>query len=274
MKNLNTQLASWTHLRSATVLYAKQSYTGDVLCSYPFGFVEPRPEFFLRLKTLATRSAVLFAALPMKGSYTYQRGWDPRPAVISLELLKSYEVDFMNRFASTMGLLEAITGKELAQTPLSASESSFLRDLIEHQSDYAGYRTYGGWYPGLFYRNIMAPQYSSIPPGKQCDTWDALVTDVHTDVPAPLVGDPGCVLHEAVGNVWMLVVAVNNGPDNLIYAGPVFSHYEFEQPADKRLTETEWKTMILGNRMPPAPAWVDSYRVPGVYRVPSVIARE
>jgi hypothetical protein len=35
LKDLNTQLASWTQLRHDTVLYAKQSYTDTFACSYP-----------------------------------------------------------------------------------------------------------------------------------------------------------------------------------------------------------------------------------------------
>ena len=45
MKTLNTQLASWTQLRHDTILYAKPSYTGMLICMYPSGFVEPRVEF-------------------------------------------------------------------------------------------------------------------------------------------------------------------------------------------------------------------------------------
>jgi hypothetical protein len=38
---LNTQLASWAELRHDTVLYAKQSYTTSLGCSYPDAYVEP-----------------------------------------------------------------------------------------------------------------------------------------------------------------------------------------------------------------------------------------
>lgn len=46
MKNLNTQLASWTQLRHDTILYVKQSFTPPFLCDYPSGYVEPRFEFW------------------------------------------------------------------------------------------------------------------------------------------------------------------------------------------------------------------------------------
>ena len=49
MKTLNTQLASRTHVRYATALYVRESYTPIVLCLYPKGYVEPRPAFWSRL---------------------------------------------------------------------------------------------------------------------------------------------------------------------------------------------------------------------------------
>ena len=53
-RELNTALASWSELRHDTILYAKQSYTPR-LTSMPFpteGYVEPLPQFYLRLKAL------------------------------------------------------------------------------------------------------------------------------------------------------------------------------------------------------------------------------
>ena len=55
------------------------------------------------------------------------------------------------------------------------------------------------------------------------------MTDVHTDPAEPLVNDPGSVLHEAVGNVHLLMIVVDCGAGSpAVYAGPVLSHYEFE----------------------------------------------
>src|SRR6185369_13806541 len=56
MKTLNTQLASWTQLRHDTVLYVKQSYTAEVTCFYPAGYVEPVPQFWARLEKTAKLS--------------------------------------------------------------------------------------------------------------------------------------------------------------------------------------------------------------------------
>ena len=53
-QKMNTQLASWTELRHDNLLYAKPSYTSGIGCSYPYGYVEPIPEFYRRLNTLST----------------------------------------------------------------------------------------------------------------------------------------------------------------------------------------------------------------------------
>jgi hypothetical protein len=56
-KEITTALASWAELRHDTILYAKQSYTGE-LTGYPLvpprvvGYVEPVPEFYHRLLAL------------------------------------------------------------------------------------------------------------------------------------------------------------------------------------------------------------------------------
>src|SRR5262249_37663869 len=69
MKTLNTQLASWAQLRHDTILYAKQSYTGADGCIYPTGFVEPRVEFWQRLRGAASRTPHLLASLVYEGTY-------------------------------------------------------------------------------------------------------------------------------------------------------------------------------------------------------------
>jgi hypothetical protein len=98
--------------------------------------------------------------------------------------------------------------------------------------------------------------------------WDAMVTDVHTDPTDPDVGDPGAVLHEGIGNVHLLMIAVDNGPDRMVYAGPVLSHYEFEMPGTTRMTDADWKANLRAGQKPPSPDWTRSYLVPGPFTVP------
>jgi hypothetical protein len=240
MKTLNTQLASWTQLRHNTILYAKQSYTGGNTCYYPAGFVEPRPEFWGRFERMAILAASLIEKTPFPES---------------VQNIQQKQAKFFRNFAQQLAILKGIAVKELAQQQLTEEETTFLRTIVEITQTGSGEATYSGWYPGLFYKER-----------KDSDQWDAIVADVHTDVPAPLVGDPGSVLHEGVGNVDLLMIAVDNGSDKMVYAGPVLSHYEFEMPGVSRKSDDEWQQDIEADNLPPRPDWTNSYLVSGKNR--------
>jgi hypothetical protein len=239
MKSANTQLASWTQLRHDTILYVKQSYTAMPLCYYPAGYVEPLPHFWARTEQMVARAARQVEDTP----------YDNLQA-------RAKHAKFLRGFAGTVKTLRGIAEKELAQKELSKEETKFLEEVVEVKHQAAGcvaIRQYAGWYPRLFYLG-----------GDDSAKWDALAADVHTDTPAPDWGDPGCVLHEGVGGVDLLVVAVDSGKDRVVYAGPVLSHYEFEMPRTGRKADSEWKADLRAGHAPPRPEWTRSYLVPGV----------
>jgi hypothetical protein len=237
MKSTNTQLASWAQLRHDTILYVKQSYTAVPGCYYPAGFVEPVPHFWGQLEQVVENAA---------RQIENTRYPDPR--------LQKHHAGFLRLFAGRVKTLRTISEKELAQKPLSAEETKFLEDVVEVQHVRIGSgatRKFAGWYPGLFYQG---PEDSA--------KWDALVADVHTNPPSPQDGDPGCVLHQGVGNVDLVLIAVDNGADRMVFAGPVLSHYEFEMPGVSRKADSEWKTDLSTGRTPPRPEWTRGYLVP------------
>ena len=268
MKTLNTQLASWTELRHDTVLYVKQPYTGEILCSYPDGFIEPRVSFWDRMHDLALRTRDLMATLPTTGVFVFEPNARYDTSFTnSIGEIYTNRIDFLNYFATNMSILSGISQKELNRQALSSNEVFFIQSLIENPYLYGGgIRTFSGWYPALCYTNARAAHggwYAG------SDIWDALVTDVHTDPAEPLVGDPGCILHEGVGAVELLMVAVNWGPgDVAVYAGPVLSHYEFQLGPTTRQTDSDWKSQIRAGNAPPTPDWTRSYWVPGTFTFP------
>ncbi len=274
MKTLETQLASWTELRHDTLLYVKQSYTEPVLCGYPAGFVEPIPNFWLKMQQLAQVTAGALSELPLSGQVTVSNHTGFGTTTFNLAGLRADEVRFLNTFASQMATLQDMAERELAQQPFTSDETQLLKDVVERSIDYVGVRTWSGWYPALYYQNALnALEGYGDPFGyttqvADCDVWDALVADVHTDLPDEITGDPGAVIHDAVGNVNMMLIAVDNGADHAIYAGPVFSHYEFEVPGVNRLSDPDWKTMLQSIQKPPAPEWTHSYLVPGAIPIP------
>jgi len=181
---------------------------------------------------------------------------------VSLGDLRSQQIDFFNSFAATIVVLQSIVEKELAGLPLSSKETAVLEEIVEQQESYgaAEGRTFNGWYPGLFYRNVYHGNPFGV--GEGSDAWDPLVTDVFTAAPDFQVGAPGSVLHEGVGNVHLLMIVVDSGPDRMVYAGPVLSHYQFEAPANIRRSDSEWKSTLQTGVKPPSPEWTESYLVP------------
>src|SRR5262249_30885220 len=143
MKTLNTQLASWAQLRHDTILYAKQSYTGADGCIYPTGFVEPRVEFWQRLRGAASRTADLLASLSYEGTYllvtnrwvvdpvTGEQYFEPSTNSIPIATIQNNQVSHLRRFADTLGTLEALAVKELAQHCFTVDDERFIDGLME-----------------------------------------------------------------------------------------------------------------------------------------------
>lgn len=267
MKTLNTQLASWTELRHDTVLYVKQPYTGNVACSYPDGFIEPRVTFWEHMRDMAIRTRDLMATLPKTGQFVFEPNdsYDA-PFTNSIGAIYTNRLQFLDNFATNMSTLRNLSVKELNRQALDTNEIFFIQNLIENPNGYSNARTFSGWYPTLFFKNSReahSGEYSS------SDFWDALVTDVQTDPTDVIVGDPGCILHEGVGNVHLLVVVANWGTnDAAVYAGPVMSHYEFELGPTTRKSDSEWKTDLRNGIQPDQPDWTKSYLIPGTFTFP------
>ncbi len=248
MKASVTQLASWTQLRHDTILYAKPSYTSGESCEYPAGYVEPVPHFWKRFEAMVRRTRDGLAKLTFPDGQYKDVG----------KHLKQMRLDQLDRFATATRMLRAIAEKELARQALTKDETKFLKETVVLQGECGG-PPINGWYPNLFdYRHRSKARDHD-----DAHRWVALVTDVHTDPPAVTVPDPGCVLHQAVGNVDALIIAVDNGKDRMVYAGPVFSHYEFEAPNAVRRTNGDWHEMLRAGKQPQRPEWTRSFVVPG-----------
>ena len=262
-KDVNTQVASWTELRHDTLLYAKEAYSTPILCSYPYGFVEPRPDFWRRLANMASNASVLLSQSPFVygevevGFGQYYGG----PGIAS------GQITALNNFAAQMAVLESISNEELDQEPLKSSETVFLQNTIEMTNSYFGTRQFNGWYPQLFYKNFFQ-NYMPFTADQGSDHWPAAVADVFTDTPDQMNGDPGSILEEGVGSVNTLLIAVDNGTNRMIYAGPVMSQYEFENPADYRWTDSDWQYTLRAGQAPARPDWTRGWLVPGTDTLP------
>ena len=57
----------------------------------------------------------------------------------------------------------------------------------------------------------------------------------------------------------LTMVTVDNGVDRMVFAGPVFSHYEFTKPYGVRLTDEQWKESVSAGFTLDPPPWIESY---------------
>jgi hypothetical protein len=220
-QKMNTQLASWAQLRHDNLLYAKQSYTGGVSCSFPKSMVEPIPEFYASVKEYASQALTKFEMLDM-GDESRKKG----------------VIDHFTTLRDVAATLQAIAVKELENTPLTSDEEHFLKGMIFEKGE--GCTTVpDGWYPHLFYSSTI---FHTNEHGETIE--DKVVADVHT-APTDESGNPvGWVLHAGTGPIDLAVVISCGAPDGepVAFIGPVMSYYEHVSTGFKRLTDEEWKS--------------------------------
>ena len=239
MKQLNTQLGSWTELRHDTILYAKQSYTARPTCEYPAGYVEPYPEFYAKVKFFADEAGKLFAA----AEFPAGAGVPPREKGQPQGQQARY-VAFFKQMSTTVGQLETLAKKELAGEAFTDAEKAFIKKTVDARGGGSGPPRYDGWYPNLFYNR------------SECAAWAPVVADVHTDP------ESQSCLEVGVGDVMFGVIAIDNDKDRMVYVGPLYSFYEFRQPVTKRLTDPEWMQMIFNDKLPARPEWTKAFVAP------------
>ncbi len=246
-RTLNTQLASWTELRHDTVLYVKQSYTPPFLCDYPAGYVEPRVRFWQSMATMAREMEALASELTLISP--------EEPSMDFKEKMTSH----FNHFATTMDRLATLSTKQLEGAERTPDDRDFMKSLVEATWDeYTGVRRYTGWYPQLYYDpGHFGPGGHEHP----SEAWDALVVDVHTDSPSDCHMNPGGVLHQATGNVDLMVMVAEHGEQSCVFVGPVMSYYEMIEPFLERLTDSAWRTRLGNGETPPRPGWTSTYLI-------------
>ncbi len=230
-EKINTQLASWSHLRHDNLLYAKPSYTGGTGCSYPYSYIEPYPEFYRRLKQYAKDAGAFFSQLP-SDSY-----------------LLGQIVQFFPNFENVMERLEILSEKQLAGVAFSDEENEWLKSMLFVEGG-SGTPPYSGWYADLFF-----------------DEWataegDFTIVDVHTQPTDESGNVVGKVLHTGVGVVNLGVFVAPDPTDEnklMAFAGPVMSYYEKITDNFLRLTDQDWEQMVYKNNVPERPLWTNIY---------------
>jgi hypothetical protein len=234
-QKMNTQLSSWTELRHDNLLYAKQSYTGGTVCSYPYSFVEPFPEFYNALNAYSTEAYNYFTTLNF-----------PDPSI------KNKIIYYFGRCKGITDTLQTICEKELAGIPFSGAELAFLGGMI-YETGQSGV-SLDGWYPNLFYDDIFRGEWGY----EGLMESDHIVADIHT-TPTNCGGDPiGAISHVGTGSVNLGVfITKNHLGESTTFIGPVMSYYEYRTTNFLRLTDDEWASTYLQSAL--RPDWVNIY---------------
>ena len=225
-QKMNTQLASWTELRHDNLLYAKQSYTGGVGCNYPFGYVEPNPDFFAAMKNLAESAKAKLSAVLNSDFISY---------------------NYFDRFASVMDTLATISINELNGTANTDAENKFLRKTFCMKTSAAcGEIPFNGWYRELLY-DYVEPNDKSV-----------VVADIHTAPTDEFGNTVGWVKHSGTGRIDLILLSADlPGVGNVAFAGPVYSYHEFTTTNFFRISDNEWRRNYL--QQSTRPDWVNIY---------------
>ncbi len=227
---LNTQLASWAELRHDTILYAKQSFTAGGACEFPDAYVDPYPDTFLAIASLAEQGKALAVELPWNDTWT-------------ADGVSSY----FDALYDTALRLHEIAARQRTGTPLTPDQLAFVNEAVATVSEgctgEADSAT--GWYARLFLDRTKAVE------------WDPTIADVHTQ-PTDIGGTPvGRVLHVGTGRARLMVVTVDTCSGPRAYAGLASSYYETITEDFERLDDDGWRT-DLDSGAQPEPEWVDA----------------
>ena len=240
-KQINTSLGSWAELKHDTILYAKQVYAemgGGPPAPEPVppkGYVEPVPAFYARLSALTQMTL---------------QGLDQRG------LLNDVDRSNLQRLDELVSAFQTMAEKELRGEALTQEEYDTIRFIggdLEHFVMAAA---------DTDAEDPFAQQYMEQEPQA------AVVADVATDPDPDNDGAPNpVVLEEAVGRIneihAVVPVVQEDGSIQLQVAeGGVFSYYEFQWPADDRLTDEKWRGMLDESQAPDLPAWTSSFFIP------------
>ncbi len=143
---------------------------------------------------------------------------------------------------------------EIADRLQTISEKELRGEALTDE-EYEKIRFYGGDLERLtFAAGLEANQTPGGSPASDTPQ-AAIVADVATNP------NGGIVLEEGIGRVFPIYAVVPIEGKLTVTVGGVFSHYEFEQPIDNRLTDEAWQQMLDEGKAPALEAWKQALMV-------------
>jgi hypothetical protein len=238
LRMLNAQLASYAHLKHATILYPKPS-SGPGECEYPDGWVDPYPEFYERLADFASATRAGFEALGLaRIDCEWRGGMDGGTC-------------YWTALEETARQLAEIARAELQGLDLTSDQRRLLKTWL-FERGHCGYWGPIGpevptFYDGAYSKLIFGLKIS------QGERFAPAVADLHTNTFF------GTVLHVGVGHPNLMLMTVQSACGLRAYAGPVLSYYEFVAGGLRRWSDEEWQAALDAGDLPPRPRWTASF---------------
>lgn len=225
---LNTQLAAWAEIRHDTVLYAAQSYSVSLGCSFPQAYVDPYPALWNGLARWSERAQSLIERTPWRDRAQHDR-W-ARWARIARESTEH---------------LERIALRERRGEEMSADDLAWINDALHAREVNVvcttEVRVDGGWLYDLY------------EPHRGLSDVRSVVADVHT-APEDEHGNPaGHVLHVGTGMPQGIVVIAGPRGHERAYVGMAYTYRERVTRNFQRLTDQEWRAQQSAAN---SPAWL------------------
>ncbi|MBI9042970.1 MAG: DUF3160 domain-containing protein [Anaerolineaceae bacterium] len=223
-KDLNSVLGSWAELKHDTVLYTKMPEPagggGPLTSGPPPAFVEPNPEVFYRLSYIAQ---MLVEGLAQRGIWASE-GYSFSPGTLNSHQL----LNGMQQLGSQFENFAEIAERELQGQSPTVDEWDLILDCLGPiECNVQRMRRYGN------------PQ-AEMPPLPVI----AAVSGAGADQ----------ILEAAVGNVDRIMVIIPYKNQLLVSQGGIFSYYEFPQPRNQRLSDEEWRDLLI-SKPPQRPEW-------------------
>lgn len=229
---LNTQMAAWAEVRHDMVLYAAQSYSMSLGCSYPQAYVDPYPAVWSALGRWTERARSLVGSV----------AWRDEPA-------RARWTRWSDGAREAVRRLGEIAERERAGGEPTEAQLAWVNQALNAREVNVvcatELRVDGGWLYDLY------------EPRMQLGTDRAIVADVHTQ-PDDEEGNPvGRVLHIGTAAPQAMVVVAGAPGRERAYVGFASSYRERVTERFDRLTDQRWRQEIARAA---APAWMTTGR--------------
>ncbi len=213
---LNTQLAAWAELRHDTVLYAAQSYTMSLGCSYPDAYVDPYPATWSALRQWTASSRAQIEGAPWANAETRTR-WSR----------------WATATESVLARLASIATRERAGERVGSDDLAWVNQALnarmENHVCTVEMVLDGGWLYDLY------------EPHQAYSELRGVVADVHTQPTDEAGNDVGRVLHVGTGRPQLMAVLAGPAGRERLYLGFASSYRERITEHWDRLTDQRWR---------------------------------